>query len=91
MKIHPVISVVHLEQCFDDPFRRQIPDPEPIVIDGKEHHVIDKILRKEKRNKQLWYKVRWRDQDRTETWEPGERLQQDVPEMLERFNRSRMA
>jgi hypothetical protein len=59
MKIHPVISVVHLEQCLDDPFRREMPKREAIIIDGREHHVVDRILRMENRGRgNTWYLVR---------------------------------
>jgi hypothetical protein len=90
MKIHPVISIVHLEQSYDDPYNRLVPEPGPIMVDGQPMEVIRKILRKEHRGKKnVWYKVRWKDQANTETWEPRDQLLQDVPAMLEKFERSR--
>jgi hypothetical protein len=44
--IHPVISVVHLEQYFPDEFDRpQRPPPAPLIVDGHKKYVMEKLLR----------------------------------------------
>ena len=58
MKIHPVISVIHLEQAKPDSFGRQIPEPTPLMVEGEEQWVIEKILKKERRGRQTEYRVK---------------------------------
>ena len=44
MKIHPIISVIHLEQFVNDPYNRVIPKPQPVLIDDEEKWIIEKIV-----------------------------------------------
>lgn len=44
LKIHPVISVIHLEQAYDDEYGRTIPPPSPLIVDGREEHEIERIV-----------------------------------------------
>lgn len=47
MEIHPIISVIHLEQAYKDDFYQPVPylaDAPPIIVDGQEGHEIDKII-----------------------------------------------
>ncbi len=59
-KTYPVISVIHLEQAKPDPFQREVPPPAPVIFQGHEEYVIDKIVRREKRGKESGYQVRWK-------------------------------
>jgi len=54
-RIHPVISVIHLEQGKADPFGRTIHPPVPVVIQGRGEYVVAKILRKELRGREHGY------------------------------------
>ena len=66
MKIHPVISVRHLEQAQPDPYQREIPPPEGVVIESQRHYVVEKIVRRERRDDLDGYIVKWRGyQERT--------------------------
>ena len=50
MRIHPVISVIHLKQAKEDEFERQDPStlaPSLIIVDGSEQWVVEKIVRAE--------------------------------------------
>lgn len=64
-KIHLVISCIHLEPAKEDPYNRQIPPPTPIIIEGEERYLIDRILKKEQRRqpgdraRHVYYRVRW--------------------------------
>lgn len=54
MRIHSVISEIHLEQAKEDPFERNEPratqiEPDPIRVDGHDEYVVEKLLRSEKR------------------------------------------
>jgi hypothetical protein len=80
LKIHPVISVIHLEQAYDDEYGRTIPPPSPLIVDGREEHEIERIVEQ----KGTHCKVKWRYDD-TETWEPIANLREDVPGLLSRF------
>ena len=42
-RIHPIISVIHLEPALPDPYNQTILPPKPVVIDREEQYVIDKI------------------------------------------------
>ena len=88
MKIHPVISVAHLEQARMDPYEREIPPPEPIVVEGNDQYVVERIIRREKRGRADGYIVKWRGYQE-QTWEPVRNLREDVPEMVEKFEKSR--
>ena len=88
MKIHPVISVVHLEQAQPDPYDREIPPPEAIVIQGRKQYVVERIIRREKRNGQDGYIIKWKGYTE-KTWEPANIIRQDVPTIVEKFEKSR--
>ena len=81
-KIHPVISIIHLEQAHDDEYDRPYPslqDAAPILVGDQEEHEIEKIVQ-QAGDRVL---VRWRDG--SEDWEPLTTIQEDVPELLRRF------
>ncbi|KIW25607.1 uncharacterized protein PV07_08773 [Cladophialophora immunda] len=58
IKVHPVISCVHLEPVLLDAFRRSQLPPPPVEVDGEERFVIDRLLKKEKKG--TFYRVRWK-------------------------------
>ncbi|GFG11394.1 hypothetical protein IFM61392_06891 [Aspergillus lentulus] len=48
-KIHPVVSIAHLEQYpqGDDPFNRPAPDqPAPIQVEGQDEYEVERIVAK---------------------------------------------
>lgn len=49
---------------------------------------MEKIIRREKRGRQDGYRVKWHGYEES-TWEPATDLREDVPEMVERFEKSR--
>jgi len=53
LKIHPVISVIHLEQAYDDEYGRTIPPPPPLIIDGQEEHEIERIMEQKEHTARL--------------------------------------
>ena len=50
LRIHPVISIEHLEPKEKDLYNRKTPEPGPIYIDGQEQYIIDEIMDKEMRS-----------------------------------------
>ena len=43
IKIHPFISIIHLEQAKPDPYQREIPNtPDAVVIEGQKQYVKEK-------------------------------------------------
>lgn len=75
MKIHPAISIIHLEQHAPDKSNRRIPaKPDPVMVDGHEEFKIDKIL-DQHTDKCL---VRWGDLNE-ETLEPVRNLMELIP------------
>ena len=88
MKIHPVVSVIHLEQAKEDGFDREDPAtqvPGPIIVDGKPQYVVEKLLRREIRNEKPGYRVKWKGYDEV-TWQPEDELMEDVPDIVRKFN-----
>lgn len=84
-RIHPVISVVHLEQYHEDSFGREPPAPPgPVLSEGQEEWVVEKLLRSD--GDQI--EVKWKGYGET-TWEPRDRLNEDVPEMVRAFETRR--
>jgi hypothetical protein len=91
-KIHPVVSVAHLEPHTPDPFERtEVPVPD--LLEGHDGEVepeweIEEILRKRynKRRKRDEYYVKWKGfGPETNTLEPEENMIH-AREALERFN-----
>lgn len=85
LKIHPVISIIHLEPHKPDKFERKLPElPDPVVINNEDEFEIDQIL-DQKAGHCL---VRWRGLNES-TWEPIANIREDAPEVLRRFQEKR--
>ena len=51
------------------------PTPTPVVVDGEEEWIVDKILQHRVRGKTTYYLVRWKGFTRDhDTWEPEKNL-----------------
>ena len=94
MKIHPVVSIIHLEPALDDPYKRAAPKPPPITIDGEDRYIIDRILQKQlrkvagKKDKIVHYKIRWQGYSaKDDQWIPREELMEQIPDMVEEFDK----
>lgn len=92
-KIHPIISVAHLEPYKTDPYDRAIstPVPETIADDagGHEEWEVEDLLseRFNKRRKRKEWLVKWKDFGlEHNTWEPLENLG-NAPTVVESFQR----
>jgi hypothetical protein len=80
-KIHPVISIAHLERHHPDPYNRQLP-PLPDIIhdtddDSHEEWEVEEILRSRLRgkNKRKEWRIKWKGfGSEHNTWEPIEHL-----------------
>lgn len=95
LRMHPVISCIHLEPANGEHRDRQTPPP-PLMIDGEERFIIDRILRKEQRKqpgnktRRPYYRVRWQgygpDED---SWIEALELHEQVPELVDAFEAER--
>jgi hypothetical protein len=91
-KLHPVLSVAHLEPHTPDTFSRTNPTPTPDVVVGhdgqpEEEWEIEDVIRDRynKRRKRKEYYVKWKDfGPEHNTWEPEENLL-NSPEILDRY------
>jgi hypothetical protein len=92
--IHPVISVEFLEPAPPDPYQRPRPEPGHVTIKGEEHYIIEKVIEREMRKvpgirkRVAFYKIKWLDYQDT-TWEPESTLQQQIPQLLHKFESER--
>ena len=82
--MYPIISVIHLEPALPDPYNQTVLPPKPVVIDGEERYVIDKITGREQRGKATFYRIRWKGYE-DETWEPSEVIEQQAPGAVTTF------
>lgn len=84
MRLHPVISVIHLEPHETDDFNRHLPEtPAPVVVDGHDEYEIETIL-DQKADQCL---VRWRGLPEP-TWEPIRTIREDAPDVIRKFQQS---
>lgn len=96
-KIHPVVSVVHLERYHhDDPFQRKPEQPGPVHVDGDteeyQSYEIDKIIAKRtlpvgknKKKTKTQYLVKWKGyNDEWNTWMPAEQMD-NAQELVRQF------
>ena len=64
MKIHSVISVIHLDQTRKDTFERltsfHAADSESIIVDDEKHYVVEKFLKAKIRDEKSDFIVKWK-------------------------------
>lgn len=83
MWIHPIISVAYLEQHVLDDWQWVLPEkPAPVLVDGEKQYEIEKIVKQSADSCLVW----WCGLDE-ETWELMAHLQEDVPDVLQQFQK----
>lgn len=88
VKIHPWFhpSLLTPVPNNDIPGRRRAP-PQKVVINDEDEYAIHQILDSRRVNKQLKYLVSWEGYGpESNTWEPHDRLKQDVPSLVAAFH-----
>jgi hypothetical protein len=87
-KIHPVISVAHLERHHPDPYNRQLPPPPDIIHDtdddSHEEWEVEEVLRSRLKGKDKNKRKEWRIKRKGfgsehNTWEPNDKPPQRQP------------
>ena len=79
-RIHPIISIAHLEKHKDDPHKRRTPTPPEVIQDKDSDHIeyeVESIIRKRynKTRKHDEWLVKWKGWgSESNTWEPKENL-----------------
>ena len=84
--IHPVISCIHLEQFEPDSFKRMIPPPAPILVEGEEEFVVERLVGQRNSSRGPEIQVKWKGYDEL-TWEPRRNLLEDVPDLVRKFDK----
>ncbi|CAO3619736.1 unnamed protein product [Cunninghamella blakesleeana] len=84
MKIHNVFHTSLLTPVTENELsQRYQPAPPPIIVNGQEEFIVEKILDHRKRYGRLYYLVKWKDYGpEANTWEPIENLQPDDQELI---------
>ena len=78
-RVHPVISILHLQPCIEDTFGRTCKPPPAAIIDGDAAWEVERIVGERKRGRRTEFKVKWKGYPDTEfEWEPEENLRQDL-------------
>ena len=89
IKIHPVISVIHLEPAPEDPYARPQPKPGPIRVGEEEHYEVEKVVDHEMRGRSLYYRIKWKGHPSEEdTWEPGTYIRKRIPRLVKAYEQS---
>ena len=89
MKIHFVISIVHLKQVKKNIFNKNSFQKisKSIIMNDHEKYVIKKIVKIEIRDNVSNYIVKWKEYAE-KTWKLEKKFQADVFDMIDKFNRS---
>lgn len=83
-RIHPVISILHLQPFVEDSFARSCKPPPAAIIDGDEAWEVDHIIGERVRRRRTAFKVKWVGSPDTEcTWEPESNLRHDLGPFVE--------
>lgn len=86
-RIHPTISIAHLEDCPADQFgRRKL---NALTVEERRSWEIEKIIARKREKGFLLYKVRWVGRGaQDDSWELGDDLRQVVPSKLEEWEKA---
>ncbi|CAJ0920365.1 unnamed protein product [Ranitomeya imitator] len=86
MRIHPVFHVSLLKAAVPNMFPgRSSPHPDPVLIDGQEEFVVEKILDSRLHRNQLQYLIKWQGYSvEDNSWEPVDNI--DAPRLLCQFH-----
>ena len=95
-RVHPVISVLHLQPFVEDTFSRRCTPPPSATIDGVAAWELERIFKERRRGKRTEFKVKWIGYPDTEfTLEPEENLRQDLgsvaPHWIEEYRATQRA
>lgn len=91
LKIHSVISVIHLEQYKKNSFDKkffEIRDSNSIIVNEQKQYVVKKIVKFEIKVKELNYVVKWKKYEKT-TWKSKVKLIKNVSKMICHFQNQR--
>lgn len=78
-RVHPVISLLHLQPFLEDTFGRTCKPPPSATIEGEAAWEVECIFGERNGGKRQEFKVKWVGYPDTEfTWEPGANLRQDL-------------
>lgn len=78
-RVHPVISILHLQPFIEDTFGRSCKPPPSATIDGDAAWEVEPIFGERVWGKHTEFKVKWASYPDTEfTWEPEGNLRQDL-------------
>ena len=88
MKIHSIISVIHLKQTKKNDFDKKnsinlISDF--IIVNDKLQYVVERLFRKKIKNKKFKYWIKWKEYEEI-TWQSKNEFLKNIFEMIRKFN-----
>jgi hypothetical protein len=84
VKIHPVISAIHLEQAQEDQWGRPRPSKSQPVVDQQERFAIESIQDKQRRGNRDFYLVKYEDFDNPE-WQKASTIKREAPGVVQEW------
>ena len=88
MKIHSVISVIHLKQTKKNDFdRKNLINliSNFIIVNDKSQYVIERLFRKKIKNEKFKYQIKWKKYDEM-IWQLKNKFLKNIFEMIRKFN-----
>ena len=87
MKIHLVISVIHLKQAREDDFEKKTTSASSgsVIVNEAPQWVVDRVVEKKIRDDKPEYKIKWKEYDEI-TFESEEDIIQNISDLIRKFN-----
>ncbi|EDN05113.1 predicted protein [Histoplasma mississippiense (nom. inval.)] len=83
-RMHPVISVIHLEKTLLRPANLEHPPPEPVMVDGQPQFEIEKIIGRRMESGETYLQIKWKGYE-DPTWESLDVIAEDTPDLVKAF------
>ena len=89
MKMHSVVSVIHLKQIKKDFYEKKIVafkifDSKSIMIQKQLHYMMKKILNEKSKNNLFDFMIKWKKYDEI-TWKNEKKILKNISKIIKKF------